>query len=104
MGSLVAKLYQLDCEPVVTEQASEQGNDMDLWHQRLGHVNVQQLKEITQKEIATGVKIPKGANISFCEGNMFNLNLRLVHIDVCGPIISNANRINWWTTVLCNPY
>ncbi len=35
MGSLVNKLYQLDCEPVIREQASpacEQETDTDLWH------------------------------------------------------------------------
>ena len=38
MGSLVDKLYQLVCEPVSLEQvsvATEQGRDIDLWHQRL---------------------------------------------------------------------
>ena len=35
MGSLVDKLYQLDCEPVSSEYASvasEQECDLDLWH------------------------------------------------------------------------
>lgn len=44
MGSLVGKLYQLDCEPAPTENASaarEQRNNVDLWHQRLGHLNGQ---------------------------------------------------------------
>ena len=46
MGSLVGKLYQLDCKPTITEQtsaAAEQENDtpFDLWHQRLGHVSEQ---------------------------------------------------------------
>ena len=70
MGSLVEKLYQLDCEPVLeyVSVASKQRNDIDLWHQRLGHLNGQWLKEIVQKELVTGVKILKPAKLSFCEG------------------------------------
>lgn len=55
MGSLIDKLYHLDCEPVAFEQASitsEQGNDVDLWHQRLGHLNGQRL-------MVTGIKFPE---------------------------------------------
>ena len=62
-------MYQLDCEPVLTEcasTASEQRNDVVLW-QRLGHVNGQQLRQIIQRELATGVKFPKTAQLSFCE-------------------------------------
>jgi len=47
MGSLVDKLYQLDCEAVPREHASVatmQRNDIDLWHQRLGHLNGLQVK------------------------------------------------------------
>ena len=62
MESHVHKLYQLDCETVITEHVSiqlEQENDINLWHQWLGHFNVQQLKEIIQKEHATSVKFQK---------------------------------------------
>ena len=105
MGSLVDKMYQLDCQPVSMEcasTASEQRNDADLWHQHLGHVNGQQLKQIIQKELATGVRFPKTAELSFCkgcvEGKMhqkpfkplreihLTQKLRLVHSDVCGPM------------------
>ena len=59
MGSLENKLYLLDCEVVCDEQAlvSEQGNDLDLWHQRCGHLNEQQLKGMVQKGSVTGVKV-----------------------------------------------
>ena len=42
MGSLIGKLYQLDCIPVSMEQAtvaSEQQQQINLWHQRFGHLN-----------------------------------------------------------------
>ena len=47
-GLLSGKLYQLDCEPVFAEHASvalKQHSDLDLWHQRLGQLNAQHLKE-----------------------------------------------------------
>ena len=70
MGSLVGKLYQLDCEPAPVEDASavcERRNNMDLWHQRLGHLNGQRLSDIAQDELATGIKLPKAMKLSFCE-------------------------------------
>ena len=95
MGSLVGKLYQLDCEPAPVEDASvvcERRNDVDLWHQRL----------IAQNELATGIKLPKAMKLSFCErcveGKMHQKpfksvgdirstrKLQLVHSDMCGPM------------------
>jgi len=49
MGSLIGKLYQLDCISVSTEQAkiaSEQQQQVNLWHQRFRHLSEQQLSEI----------------------------------------------------------
>ena len=105
MGSLVDKVYQLKCEPVTKEIAStvlEERNDADLWHQRLGHLNKQQLIRIADKELVSGMRIPKNAQLSFCEGcvegKMHRLpfkpvgeirstrKLQLVHSDVCGPM------------------
>ena len=42
MGSLMDKLYQLDCESIIHEQASVASDigSADLWHQRLGHTIV----------------------------------------------------------------
>ena len=96
-------LYQLDCTPVIVDKvsvATEQ--NIDLWHQRLGHLNSQQLKQLVREEMATGAKIPSTAEVSFCEGciegKMHRLpfkavgdirskqKLQLVHTDVCGPM------------------
>ena len=70
MGSLVDKLYQLDCEPAITECASAvcEQTDVDLWHQRLGHLNGQQLCDISWNKVATGINLPKKTSLSFCEG------------------------------------
>ena len=103
-SSLVDKLYQLDCEHVPVEcamMACEQ-SDINLWHQCLGHLSGQWLKDTVQKEIVTGVKFPKGAGLSFCEGYVegkmhrkqyrpvgeirSQKNLKLVYSDVCGPV------------------
>ena len=71
MGSLVDKIYQLNCEPVTKEQVSaalEEKSDADLWHQQLGHLNKQQLMKIIDKEIVSGIRIARNAQLSFCEG------------------------------------
>lgn len=105
MGSLVDNLYHLDCKPVSMELASivsKEHNDLDLWHQRLGHINGSKLKEIARKGILKDLKIPLTAELSFCEGcvegKMFRKpfkslgeirstrRLELVHSDVCGPM------------------
>lgn len=49
VGLLVGKLH---CESISVEHvfvASKQHSDIDLWHQKLGHVNSQHLKEAVQK-------------------------------------------------------
>ena len=105
MGSLANKLYQLDCEPVTMEHASvaeQQPNDVDLWHQRLGHLSGQRLAAISRNETVTGINIPNTAKLSFCEGCVegkmhrqpfkpvgeirSSRKLQLIHSDVCGPM------------------
>ena len=71
MGSLDGSLYCLDSESILpaAEQASaacEQSSD--LWHQHLGHVNAKYLRDFSQKEMVTGMKLPKETKLSFCEG------------------------------------
>ena len=71
MGSLVDKLYQLDCQPIAQQQvsvATHADNGTDLWHQRLGHINEQLLQEMVSKELSEGVTVSKSAKFSFCEG------------------------------------
>ena len=104
MGSLMDKLYQLDCESIIHEQASVASDigSADLWHQRLGHISGQRLKEMVSNELVTGVKIPVSAEFSFCEGCIEGKmkrkpfkpvgeirsirKLQRVHSDVCGPM------------------
>ena len=111
MGSLVDKLYYLDCktitqEHVTTASGSQIGNKADLWHQRLVHLNEHQLKEMVSGDLVKDVDIPKSMGISFCEkcveGKMsrkpFNSvgeicstrRLQRVHSDVCRPIPADS--------------
>ena len=105
MGSLVGSLYELDCTPASKQQAcivSDHQTQLNLWHQRYGHLNEHQLKEIGRGELVTGASIPYTSTLSFCEacvkGKMFRKpfkpmgeirstrKLELVHSDVCGPM------------------
>jgi hypothetical protein len=109
MGSLAGKLYQLNCEFLTTESVSvaSESSDINLWHQRLGHMCGRRLKDMVHKEMVTGVKIQKGDEISFCEGCVegkmhrkefkpvgeirSRKKLQLVYSDVCGPMPVESN-------------
>ena len=72
MGYLVGKLYQLDCKTTTPEYASvaarnQQEESADLWHQRLGHVNQQQIYDFASQDIVKGVRVLKSPDITFCE-------------------------------------
>ena len=106
-GSLFGKLYYLKYESITQEYVSVATrsvvkNKADLWHQRLGHLNENQLREMASQDFVKGVKIPKSARISFCEkcvegkmstqpyktvGEIHSVRrLQCVHSDVCGPM------------------
>jgi len=110
-GTLTDKLYRLDCQLTrvkhmvkdVEQHAAlaTEDTDIDLWHQRLGHLCEQQMRQMVKDELIKGMKFQKSANLSFCEGCVegkihkkpFSLvgvhssrKLQLVHSDVCGPI------------------
>ena len=108
MGSLIDKLYQLDCESIIHEQASVASDigSAGLWHQRLGHISGQHLKEMVSNEMVTRVKIPVSAEFFFCEGCIegkmqrkpfkpvgeirSTRKLQRVHSDVCGPMATES--------------
>ena len=102
IGTLKDKLYHLECTSRPAEQtslASVAVRQIDLWHQRLVHLNSQYINKLMEKEMATVLKIPKSEYLSFCEGCIDGRNpfkpvgaicsqrkLKLVHSDVCGPM------------------
>ena len=107
MGTAASKLYYLDCHTVALDHVTvvsrpQSANTADLWHQRLGHLNGGQLKEMVTHNMMMGMKIPKAEDLSFCEkcveGKMAKIpfksvgeirsvrKLQRVHSDVCGPM------------------
>lgn len=88
-----------------TEVANNQ-NKIDLWHRRLAHVNIKQLRQLTKA--ADGIEIPLKGTQTFCEawvrGKMYRLShppqkmikstqkLQLVYTDVCGPMQTQSFR------------
>lgn len=106
MGSLAGKLYHLRCEVISGKEnasmVSEDLPEVDLWHQRLGHLNQQQLNTLVDRGLASGIKLSTTSKLSFCEGciegkmqrkpfkplihQQSKKKLELVHSDVCGPL------------------
>ncbi len=66
MGTLVDKL---DCKAILSEAATlvnaQKDNNFDVWHFRLGHASEQCIKNMSYKKLATGIKLPKRAKLSF---------------------------------------
>ena len=108
-GSLVEKLYYLDCETIMSQEkvfiASEGFlvNKANLWHQRVGHLNEIQLKEMVSQDLVKGLHIPCNTRMPFfekcVEGKIARKpsvgeirtarKLQLVHSDVCGPLLQS---------------
>ena len=106
MGFLTGKLYHLKCEVIAGKESasmvSEDLPEVDLWHQRLGHLNRQQLNTLVDRDLASGIKLSTTSKLSFCEGcvegkmqrkpfkplthKQSKRKLELVHSDVCGPL------------------
>ncbi len=70
MGSLEDKLYCLDCEPALEHAsvANSLNDNMNIWHQRLGHTSEQRLKEMVCNDLVEGMNVSKKSQLSFCEG------------------------------------
>ena len=107
MGTMVDRLYCLDCEIIQSTEAAtlatkSRDSDLDVWHYRLGHASEHTIKNMAHKQLASGITLPKQAQLSFCEGCVAGKmtrkpfwsvgeirskrKLRLVHSDVCGPM------------------
>ena len=105
IGLLKEKLYQLHCVSLPLEYAAvslQKGSEADLWHQRFGHINEQQLQNLARNDLVIGAKIPHTVKLKFrqdcVEGKMHRVpfksvgeihssrKLELVHSDVCVPM------------------
>ena len=101
-GKMLGKLYQLNCQSVESTLVSINGGKMDLWHQRLGHLNEKQLETMSNQKDISDIQLHKDESLSFCEscaeskstrkpfnrvgGIKSTRRLQLVHSDVCGPM------------------
>ncbi len=47
---------------------SEDISDMDMWHQRLDHLNSQHLRVLVHGQLVCSVMIPEASTLSFCAG------------------------------------
>ena len=118
IGYLTGKLYLLCCKVYISDKgllANDKLPKLDLWHQRLGHLNVKQLKEAMSELNVNDVE----NGLNFCEscakGKMHKLpitpnatpmpttrKLQIVQSDLCGPIESVSLGGN--KTVFCDFY
>ena len=105
-GSTAGRLYKLNCEVLKPSGESAkiaeelQDSEIELWHQRLAHVNYNQLRQLERN--AVGLSLPCDKKQKFCEacvhGKMHRTHhkplkeikltekLQLVHTDICGPM------------------
>ena len=105
ISSLAGKLYHLKCNVIPGKEnatvVSEDLPAVDLWHQRLGHLN-RQLKTLVNRDLESDIKLSTTSKFSFCEGCVdgkmqwkpfkpvthpqSKRKLELIHSDVCGPL------------------
>ncbi|XP_025833281.1 uncharacterized protein LOC112905330 [Agrilus planipennis] len=78
---------------------------MQMWHERLGHLNFNDLRQMVNKNVATGIKFKIGERQSckIClKGKLSTLPfperatkckrpLKTVHSDICGPMRTESN-------------
>lgn len=85
---------------------AESSAEMQMWHERLGHLNFQDLKELVKKNVATGIKfvtIERQPHCDVCiKGKLSTLPfserttkskrpLEIIHSDICGPMRTESN-------------
>ena len=115
----MGKLYQLDSEVKysVGEHAGSVAERNDLWHERLGHLNYQQLHKMVDRNLVTGIKLSALTDKSFRQGcivgkmqrkpfktvdhEQSTRKLELIHSDVCGPIqVDSIGRNKYFVTFI----
>ena len=104
-GILDGKLYKLKCDSLL-EYASV-AEDIQCWHNRLGHMSEQRLKHMIDNEMVNGVTLKKSGSLKLCEGcvggktakkkfepvgeRRSTQKLELIHTDVCGPMKTTSH-------------
>lgn len=102
-GSIVNGMFQLDrpcLKPKFAMAANTAKNEIDLWHRRLGHMNIQNMLFMKQGYVS-GINFKEGELSNTCipcvegkqqrnpfkhVGQRAGSVLELVHSDLCGPM------------------
>ena len=102
-GHKEGKLYKVNtASQSCNFSASSDGNSLTLWHLRLGHLNNQDVKKLSNENMVKGLKVNSKDAPADCEGCLLGKQTRLpfpkkssgkkaqildlVHSDVCGPM------------------
>lgn len=105
-GRLVGQMYRLECQVKLPASeacvASKTEDKLDLWHKRMGHLNIGQMKTMISKNLTSGIDVTGSKELAFCEpcteskahrlpfkptGRIQSTHkLQLVHSDVAGPM------------------
>lgn len=114
-GDRVGKLYKLHMTPMIPDSQAMVVNttmnlssDITLWHQRMGHVNIQTMKKMSEMKILADFTIDKRAELpQICSGCAFGKQHRatyvvdpekqrsqtpgeLLHADLCGKMTNQS--------------
>ena len=115
IGSRLGRLYKTDAikgnhQALATSVIS----DVELWHQRYGHLNHNDLMLLLKNSMVEGIPVIKNDHIECApcalekqhinefpnhEENRQTELLELIHTDVCGPML---DQISWWCMVFSN--
>lgn len=113
-GMRVGGLYKLDVMKNGHQALTSIGmSTIEIWHQRYGHLNHNDLMLLQKKLMVEGLPIIKGEHFE-CEGCALGKQhkeefpvhenrrkheiLELVHTDVCGPMQTKS--VTWWSILL----
>jgi len=106
----VNKLYYLECVTTglnaYTCTHDVKDTDINLWHRRLGHLGVDNLRRLVANNLVKGINFNDNKTLSFCESCCDGKNhrspfpkssttkrsspLELIHSDVCGKLNPNS--------------
>ena len=108
-GRLTSKVYMLITDEDISTKnhdakkaENESPHELDLWHQRLGHINENHLVKTVKNNLIKGINFSENDKLNFCDGYvegkmsrqlfksvggiMTTRKLQLVHSNVCGPM------------------
>ncbi|CAG4933546.1 unnamed protein product [Colias eurytheme] len=102
-------LYELNIKTVLPDTCNlvqNKQSDLRMWHERLGHINVKQIKNMTANSVVNGLEmIDNGQNSFVCEACAYGKQCKfpfqksergelqpgdLVYSDVCGPMSTSS--------------